>query len=388
MVTFGGKNIGAKYGMFRAFVAALGVQDFEHFGINSSRVEDGKIRTVDGNARLRAIRGFLRHSSPPDIWRMVKYIRLIRVDEDNRFLGGPGFTGLAAKEDKTLDRVFGRYLRAQLVRSLTVRMNGAEPDETYIGNFGTNLGMVMDRFDQLSGGFEPVYERFRELVDVHLQHSVDRINIKAGQVTGITTSTTDGVTTDIDADVVVIAVPSWDAAALLSPNSETLAAALREITYFPVAVALAEYEKDVFSETVRALVFPPESALSNAGAYGVDERQIVRYTFSGRSARRLLSDNPPTDKLIDAAEKELDPYIPVSGIPRLNVSSASWERGLCAYGKDHAERLGRIGQDVKEIQGVALSGDYLLGASIEACFRSAKVATDTVMRQIHPAGQR
>lgn len=45
-VTLGGKNIGTKYELFREFASAQGAEEFEHFGINSARVEDGQIRSV------------------------------------------------------------------------------------------------------------------------------------------------------------------------------------------------------------------------------------------------------------------------------------------------------------------------------------------------------
>ncbi|MEB0303705.1 hypothetical protein QN348_22725, partial [Mucilaginibacter sp. 5C4] len=56
-VTFGGKNIGTKYELFREFVAEVDGGTFEYFGLNSSRVEGGRIKTIDGKARLRAVAG-------------------------------------------------------------------------------------------------------------------------------------------------------------------------------------------------------------------------------------------------------------------------------------------------------------------------------------------
>src|SRR6185436_6096769 len=51
----GGKNIGRRYKLFREFAASLGTHPFEYFGLNSSQVIDGKIRTFDANARWRTM---------------------------------------------------------------------------------------------------------------------------------------------------------------------------------------------------------------------------------------------------------------------------------------------------------------------------------------------
>src|SRR5687767_15685784 len=51
----GGKNIGRRYRLFRRFAASLGAHAFEYFGLNSSQVIDGRVKTFDGNARWRTM---------------------------------------------------------------------------------------------------------------------------------------------------------------------------------------------------------------------------------------------------------------------------------------------------------------------------------------------
>jgi oxygen-dependent protoporphyrinogen oxidase len=188
-------------------------------------------------------------------------------------------------------------------------------------------------------------------------------------------TTEDGTAVQHAADVVVVALTSWDAAVLVEPLSATLAAALREIRYFPVAVAMAEYARPIFTEQVRALVFGPDSPLSNAGAYGIHDRHIVRYTFSGRAARPLLVDQPDTAALILQGETELNRHVAVPAQARRHTVGSVWQRGLCAYGPRHEDRLSRIDRESSRLSGVVLTGDYLQGASIEACFRAARAGT-------------
>src|SRR5215470_15446132 len=47
-IALGGKNIGRRYTLFREFVRDMGDQPFEYFGLNSSRIRDGRVVTLDG----------------------------------------------------------------------------------------------------------------------------------------------------------------------------------------------------------------------------------------------------------------------------------------------------------------------------------------------------
>ncbi|MGC1853017.1 MAG: FAD-dependent oxidoreductase, partial [Solirubrobacterales bacterium] len=72
-VTFGGKNIGREYGRFRAFTQGLGEHPYEYFGINSSRVLDGRLLTFGSAARGRMLRQ-LRGIPPRDLARLGRLL--------------------------------------------------------------------------------------------------------------------------------------------------------------------------------------------------------------------------------------------------------------------------------------------------------------------------
>lgn len=375
-VTLGGKNIGTRYALFREFVSAVGGGEFEYFGINTSRVENGRLRTVDGGAKWRAALGLLRRTPPGDALRLIRLVRLMNSDEANRYLDGPGFTSLARRRgDPPLDRVFGSHLLDNMVRPMTVRMNAAEPDEIFLSTFGTNLGMLFDHFDQLTAGFEPVFRNLTARVETQLGTTVRRIMHDGSAAVGLEVTTEDGTVAHHAADLVVVALPSRDAAVLAKPLNAMLADTLQEIRYFPAAVAIVEYSRPIFTEQTRALVFGADSPLSNAGAYGVHDRHIVRYTFSGREARPALVDKPDPTDLARLGEAALNQYITVSPQARRHVTGIVWEQGLCAYGPQHDDRLSRIERETRRLSNVVLTGDYLRGASIEACFRAARAST-------------
>jgi oxygen-dependent protoporphyrinogen oxidase len=126
---------------------------------------------------------------------------------------------------------------------------------------------------------------------------------------------------------------------------------------------------------MRALVFPPDEALSNAGVYGVDDRHIVRYTFSGAAARPLLANAPDVADLLERGERALSRYVPVDRCERVAFVGKVISTGLCAYARDQAGFVAGLERELPRLPGLELTGDYLQGASIEACFRASLACT-------------
>jgi protoporphyrinogen/coproporphyrinogen III oxidase len=373
-VTFGGKNIGRRYTRFRAFTSALGDHPYEPFGINSSRVERGEVVTIDSAHRYRSLRTLARMGSPRDLARLLRLAVRIRSDEANRYLGSPYFRQLGHRSDATpLSAHFAHGLTSSLLRPMTVRMNGAEPDEVALGTFGTNLGMLMDSFDQLSFGIEPVLAAFAELVRVRLGANVAGLTVRNGAVTGLRLQDEGGPFEERRYDAVVLATPAYAAAEILEDSQPALAERLRTVRYFPGSVVLVEYDRPVFTHAVRALVFDDDPC-SNAGAYGIEDRHIVRCTFSGRAARQLLAAAVSDERLLATAEAQLAPHVPLRGAKHRRVAGRRWDAAYCAYVPFHGDFLDAVGNATAAVSGLELAGDYLRGASIEACFRSGEEA--------------
>lgn len=378
-VTFGGKNIGRHYTHFRAFTAAMGDNPYEFFGINSSRVEDGEIKTLDSTRKRRSVMTFARRAPKRDVLRFAALAALVRANERNRFLGSPAFARLSARYDsRPLSSYFSPLVCERLLRTLSVRMNGAEPDEVWPGNFGSNMGTLLDTYDQLTLGLGRVFEQFRARTDVRTESPVRALLREGGRVTGVEIG--DGPHAgEHEFDGVVLAMPAAAAGALLRPGDEALADLLRRPRYYPGAVVIARYDRPIFSEEVRALVFDASEPVSNAGAYGVDQRHIVRYTFSGRAAREELRQAASPEELLARAESNLDRWFPVARAERLDFVSRRWDDAYCAYSPHHHRFLAELRARLARHSGLQLAGDYLRGVSIEACFRSARDAVDATL---------
>ena len=168
---------------------------------------------------------------------------------------------------------------------------------------------------------------------------------------------------------------------MIEPLRSDLAGQLRTVAYYPVTLIVAEYDRPVFTSSVRAFVFGDEEVVSNAGSYGINDLNLVRYTFSGRAARQSMAAAVDAEHLLKAGEDALRKYVPLDGAWRRRFVARRFSPGLCAYTPHHGRLLDRIAQELETVPGLHLTGDYMQGASIEACFRAAAACVDRLTRQ-------
>jgi oxygen-dependent protoporphyrinogen oxidase len=383
----GGKNIGRGYTLFRQFAASLGTHPLEHFGLNSSQVVDGHIATFDGSARWRTMAGLARGLSAKDAVRFGRLLWKVTSDESTGYLGSPYARALADRYGALrADEYFSPAFCQRFIRPMTVGMNGAEPDEAYVSNLPSNVRMILDTYEQFSNGLAPLLASFVQRYDVRLDTATEGLVVERGRVTGVQVRDGDGRTGELRGAGVILATPANAAAALTEPVLPGLAAELRSVAYYPVTLVLAEYDRPVFSSAVRALVFGRDEVISNAGAYGIDDLHLVRYTFSGRASRRWITDRTSPCELLARAEAALARHIQFNPEGRRRFVATHFRTGLCAYTPAHGRFVGRVSEELGQVDGLHLTGDYMQGASIEACFRSASACAERIARREQSSG--
>lgn len=383
-VMFGGKNIGRRYTMLRAFTAAMGHNPWQPFGINASRLKNGKILTLDSARRGRTLATLREFGSPRDLLRLVGLAARVRSDEQHRFLGARPFAKLSRTHDHApLSSHFGSELTRLLLRPVTVRMNGTEPDEMYLGTLNTNLGSLMDTYDQLQFGIQPALEAFAETVDVQLGATVEGVLTRAdGTVTGLRVAHDGAPAREQLYDGVVLATPAFATAGIVRDLHAGLADRLDGVRYAPSTVCLVEYARPLFTPHVRALSLDDGGPCSNAGSYGTEDRHIVRYTFSGRPAGR---EEPSPDTLagwVDTAEATLARSLEMRPSERVRTATRHWSAAYSAYVPFIGDFLAGVRGAVGAIAGLELAGDYLKGVAIESCFRSGSEAATRLTEQL------
>ena len=367
----GGKNIGRQYTLFRTFAASLGNHPLEHFGLNSSQVIDGRLETFDAAARWRTMARLTRGASVRDLVRFARLLLTVKRDELSGYLGSDAARALGRHHDeRAADAYFSRAFCERILRPMTVRMNGAEPDEVYVGNLLSNVRMLTDTYEQFTNGLMPLLDAFCTRYDVRLDTRTEELLLEGGRVTGVRVRYADGSAGELRGAGVILATPANAAAALTEQVLPRLTAELRSVAYYPVTLALAEYDQPVFTPAVRAVVFGRDEVVSNAGAYGVHDLNLVRYTFSGRAFRRIAAIDRNDHALVDHAESVLARHMPFRATRRRFVAK-HFDTGLCAYTAHHGRFLDRVASELRQVEGLYLTGDYIQGASIEACFRAA-----------------
>jgi oxygen-dependent protoporphyrinogen oxidase len=372
----GGKNVGSRYRRFRELVERRVEPRYEAFGPDTGQLVHGRVRTLSFRSPGMRARLGARLVSRGQVRGGLRFLQLakrVKEDPDAAHLGSEHFAELARQSgDPTLPDYLGKAICRDAVRHITVRMNGAEPDECHVGNFGSNLGLVVDHFEQLGGNALGDWIRAVEAANVvHTGTPIEGLLVDDGVVLGVTTA--DGGRRHFDR--VILALPAHQAARLIGETAPALARLLCTIRYFPVGVVVAEYDRPAFPPAFAALTAPAGMALSNAGSYGLGERQIVRYTFSGAPARAAIQPQTfdPEARLAEA-EGFLGRHAPVVAARRLRFTARAFQPGLCAYRRDHAVFLAEAAEHLEALAGLALAGDYMRGASLEACVRSGQEA--------------
>lgn len=366
----GGKNLGSKYTELRGFLAAMGADRYEPFGINTSRVVNGKLEVVDNpGARSRTVQMLRKFGSRRDVAKLVYYAGRVKTNDENRFLGSDFFVRTAAKHDhKPLSAYFGPEMVKDLIRPATVRMNGAEPDEVYLGTFGTNVSMLMDHYDQLTDGVQPALAEFAKRVPIRCNSAVVGLVVREGAVVGLEISADGRPPQQESFDGVVLATPAHATAAIVADDLPALGKVLGDVAYFPAVVVVVEYDKPLFTDAVRAMTLD-DGPCSNVGAYGKDDLNIIRYTFSGRGARELPADGN-FDSWLDDAEQRVRDQLGVGPLTKVRKVTKHWPAAYCAYQPFHGDFLAKVTTEIESVTGLVLAGDYLRGAPLEACFRS------------------
>ena len=393
----GGKNIGRKYKLFRQFAASVGTYPFEYFGLNSSQVIDGKVKTFEARARWKTLVDLTRGVATRDVLRFGHLLWRVKMDEAAGYLGSPLSRTLAARFDnRPASQYFSPEFCRRVIRPMSVRMNGAEPDEIYVGNLGSNLRMILDTYEQFQYGLAPLLHDVELRYDVRLEATAESLLLRSdsltardsrgltlnhGRVSGVRVRSANGRTTDLHGAGVILATPAHASAALVEPIVPGLAEQLRRVAYHPVTLIVAEYDRPIFTSSVRAFVFGDDDIVSNAGAYGINDLNLVRYTFSGRTARQSLSQEVDAERLLKAGEDALARHVPLDGAWRRRFVTRRFSPGLCAYAPHHGRLLDRITRELATVPGLYLTGDYIQGASIEACFRAASACVNRLAQE-------
>ena len=188
-----------------------------------------------------------------------------------------------------------------------------------------------------------------------------------------------GAAGQIDAGAVVFATPAYITGHLLKPLSERAASLLTGIAYAPVAVVADGYwQRQVGAPLEGFGYLVPRSegravlgTVWNSSLFPgrAPEGMVALTSFAGGATNPELV-QMDSRNISDVVESDVAKILDIGGEP---VERNVWRypRALPQYNLGHGEVLGTIREDVAQIPGLFLCGNYLGGPSIGNCIEQA-----------------
>ncbi|GAB4252150.1 MAG: protoporphyrinogen oxidase [Deferrisoma sp.] len=178
-----------------------------------------------------------------------------------------------------------------------------------------------------------------------------------------------------EADVLVLAVPAYDAARLVGPLDERLAALLQTIPYVPAAVVCTGLPREAVPHPLDGFGFliPKSEGRRILGSLwsssifahrAPDGRVLLTQILGGARNPELVGLGD--EELTRVVREELRITLGIEAEPEF-VWIRRWERAIPQYVVGHGERLREIEARVEALGGVHLAGNAFYGIGVNDC---------------------
>ena len=270
-----------------------------------------------------------------------------------------------------------------LIRAMAARRKRRKEDDPAGGPAGP--GGTLTSFDEgmsvlvdgLGAALGPAVRTGRPAVGLEQQGGRWRVRLEDGGA--------------VDADAVVLTVPSARAATLLGPVDEGLAAVTGSIPAAGLAVLALGYRvadvggsaPDGFGFLVprgqgpRILGCLWSSSIFPGRA--PEGHVLFRCMIGGARDDEAVSLDE--GELMDVVRRDLRTTMGITGGPRF-VRIYRWPAGIPQYTIGHAERLERIQARLRDLPGLHVGGSAYHGVSMNACIASAPAQAERVLQDL------
>ncbi|MEX2212997.1 MAG: protoporphyrinogen oxidase [Phycisphaeraceae bacterium] len=198
-------------------------------------------------------------------------------------------------------------------------------------------------------------------------------------------SLADGST--MDADSVILAVPSYVAADWLRPTDESLAAQLDAIEYASSAIIVLAYRAEQVKHPTNAFGFVVpaiEKRRLIAGSFvhrkyvgRAPEGHVLLRAFVGGALQPEMT-NKSDDELTAIAREEFTALLGITGEP-LFTRVQRWPRSMPQYKVGHLARVAQLRQHLTQHPGLELAGNAFEGVGIPDCIANGQAAAERVI---------
>ena len=184
-----------------------------------------------------------------------------------------------------------------------------------------------------------------------------------------------------DVDDVIMAIPAYVAARILSKVDASLAEPLTAIPYAPAAVVCLGFEKDAVQHDLNGFGFliPKQEQRQILGCLWTSSifpgqrapegHALIRTIVGGSRAPDLAL--LPEEELYTLVQDELDPVLGLDGAP-VFWHLQRWPSAIPQYEVGHIDRRNALADGLSRWPGLHLTGNALYGVGINDCTREAE----------------
>jgi oxygen-dependent protoporphyrinogen oxidase len=223
---------------------------------------------------------------------------------------------------------------------------------------------------------------------LHLNVSVDRVERRGDSYALLLSE--GGLREAMEADVVVVATPAFEAARILQPVDEALCDALSAIPYSPITVAALGYDAATLGNPLDGFGFliPRGEKRKILGALwdssvfpnrAPEGKALLRVMVGGVRAPELAS--LPEDELLALARRELADIMGIVGEPLL-ARAFFHDRGIPQYPVGHGKRLDRIDARLAAFPGLYLNSNAYRGIALNDCVLQSRLTAERIAKTI------
>ena len=223
---------------------------------------------------------------------------------------------------------------------------------------------------------------------LHLGVKVDRVTRRNGKI--LLSIEEDGLSGEIDTDVVVVATPAYAAAEMLGPLDSSFRGTLSAIPYSPISVVALGYDKATLGNPLDGFGFliPRGEKRKILGALwdssvfpnrAPEGKALIRAMVGGVRGPELAA--LPPEELFGLVRSELSVTMGVTADPVLSRSFFH-ERGIPQYLVGHGKVLERIEERLAANPGIHLNSNAYRGIALNDCVLQSRLTAERIARDL------
>lgn len=281
-----------------------------------------------------------------------------------------------------MERQHGSLFRAMLAKARKARREGRKSG----GPSGPG-----GRLTSFHGGLDVLINRFKERYQPFINTGVGISSVRRAEtVYNVATGTGDTV----EAHSVVLAIPSADAARVVSSLSQELSEALAGIPYAPIAVVCLGYPLSAVRHSLKGFGFliPPSEGRRILGSIWTSSIFADRAPQGYVQFRTMVGGDGDhdsirlaDDELVRLVTNDLGQILGINGAPEV-VKVYRWTQGIPQYHIGHLSRLGRIEHELAKCPGLYLAGNAYYGVGLNDCVKQSHETVLALSRNFPASG--